>query len=222
VNNEEIREEIRLPAERWEAMAATCAAHIAGEQKGRNPISVKAKEYRGFLYAVFAVMYGSYGDTRKPVIDAYRLVPPAMHTGDTTTVYRDVRKINADQSDNTGLIVKVGNDLLVCSKRVKFILDLPGTCLPITEAKRYDNGCRSKGWRSFFKGKEPEWFSLRGHPVAVYRGHRTLGSDSAVLFWQANGAIKELAIASDVPLEPLTDDHDQRVAPAGCGQIALF
>lgn len=61
---------------------------------------------------------------------------------------------------------------------------------------------RRRGWRSlWFGGKEPEWFSVEGHPVAVYRRHKTLGNDRAVLLWKHKAEILEFALCDDLLLD---------------------
>lgn len=104
---------------------------------------------------------------------------------------------------------------------MRFILDLPETRpLSLAEAAACDESLRKSGWRSlWYRGQEPEWFSLRGHPVVVYRGHETLGDDMAVLLWKHEGAVHELAIDGDVPLD---EAEETAPPPAGCVQLALF
>jgi hypothetical protein len=215
---------IRVQAERWQRIAQAYSAHLTAEHKGHKPIPVRTAEYGGFLYTAFSVMYGPYGEARKPYIDAYRLLPTSVYVGETTLVYHDEEAIQAglrERGEHTGLIVSANGRLMVCAERVWFILDLPGTPpLSLVEAKSHDECQRKSGWRAlWFRGKEPEWFSLRGHPVAVYRGHETLGDDHAVLFWKLDGEIHELSIDSDVSLSP---PEELRTVPSDEGQLALF
>lgn len=215
---------IRVQAERWQRIAQAYSAHLTAEHKGHKPIPVRTAEYGGFLYTAFSVMYGPYGEARKPYIDAYRLLPTSVYVGETTLVYHDEEAIQAglrERGEHTGLIVSANGRLMVCAERVRFILDLPGTPpLSLVEAKSHDECQRKSGWRAlWFRGKEPEWFSLRGHPVAVYRGHETLGDDHAVLFWKLDGEIHELSIDSDVSLSP---PEELRTVPSDEGQLALF
>jgi hypothetical protein len=181
----------------------------------------------GFAYTAFGIIWGPYGGRMPPQIDAYRLLPQSMYAGDTTLVYYDKKAIEAghrERGDHIGLIVAVRGELMVCAERVRFILDLPGTCpLSLAEAKDYDERHRSSGWRAlWFEGREPEWFSLSGHPVAVYRSHRTLGNDHAVLLWRRGAEIHELAIAKDVPLEPQVNGQNKMNFAVPVGQMALF
>lgn len=215
---------IRVQAERWQRIAQAYSAHLTAEHKGHKPIPMRTAEYGGFLYTAFSVMYGPYGEARKPYIDAYRLLPTSVYVGETTLVYHDEEAIQAglrERGEHTGLIVSVNGKWMVCAERVRFILDLPGTPpLSLVEAKSHDECQRKSGWRAlWFRGKEPEWFSLRGHPVAVYRGHETLGDDHAVLFWKLDGEIHELSIDSDVSLSP---PEELRTVPSDEGQLALF
>lgn len=215
---------IRVQAERWQRIAQAYSAHLTAKHKGHKPIPVRTAEYGGFLYTAFSVMYGPYGEARKPYIDAYRLLPTSVYVGETTLVYHDEEAIQAglrERGEHTGLIVSVNGKWMVCAERVRFILDLPGTPpLSLVEAKSHDECQRKSGWRAlWFRGKELEWFSLRGHPVAVYRGHETLGDDHAVLFWKLDGEIHELSIDSDVSLSP---PEELRTVPSDEGQLALF
>ncbi|WP_126448397.1 hypothetical protein [Sulfuricystis multivorans] len=214
---------ILIPAEKWVAIAASNSCHLAVEHKGNKPLPVRIASYEGFLYTSFSVSYGPYGDAKKPCIDAYRLLPESMYIGDTTTAYHDEAAIQAglrERGDLTGLIVSVGGERMVCAQKVQFLLDLPCTRpLSQDEAAAYDERHRKMGWRSlWFNGKTPEWWWLRGHPVAVYRAHRTLGTDMAVLLWKAHGEIHELAIDSDV----LSPPEELRTVPSDEGQLALF
>lgn len=217
-----------VPAELWQQIASANSCHLAVEQKASRPVSVRTAEYGGFLYTAFGALHGPFGEARKPYVDAYRLLPASMYTGETTLAYHDEEAIRAgqrDRGDHSGLIVSANGKLMVCAERVWFILDLPGTPpLPLVEAKSHDKCQRKSGWRAlWFRGKEPEWFSLRGHPVAVYRGHETLGDCHAVLLWKNNGKIQELSIADDVALSPPVEET---IVPSGAtapgGQLALF
>jgi len=218
----------QIPAEQWEAMAAANSCHLAAEHKGKGnkPLPVRTVEYGGFLYTAFSAMYGPYGEARKPYVDAYRLLPKLLYAGETTLVYHDEEAIQAglrERGEHTGLIVSVNGKWMVCAGRVRFVLGLPGTCpLSLADAKDYDERQRRSGWRAlWFGGREPEWFSLHGHPVAVYREHDTLGDDHAVLVWKHNGEIRELSIDDDVILSP-PEELQTRSGAAPEGQLALF
>lgn len=217
---------IQVPAERWEKIAEAYSTHIAVEHKGKKPIPVRSAEDGGFIYTVFSVSYGPWG-TRQPSIEAWRLLPASMYTGDATTVYHDKAAIEAglrERGDHTGLIVSANGKLMVCAERVRFLMGLPETRqLSLAQAKDHDERQRRSGWRAlWFGGKEPEWFSLRGHPVAVYRDHDTLGDDHAVLLWKGNGQIHELSIANDVVLSPVEELTVPSVVATPEGQLALF
>ncbi|MBU9211668.1 hypothetical protein [Burkholderia multivorans] len=218
---------IQIPAEHWEAMAAANSCHMAAEHKGNKPLPVRTAEYGGFLYTAFATMWGRYGGAIQPYVDAYRLLPPSVYTGETTLVYHDEKAIKAglrERGDHTGLIVSANGKLMVCAEGVRFILGLPGTRpLSLAEAKDYDERQRRSGWRAlWFSGKEPEWFSLRGHPVAVYRDHSTLHEDHAVLLWKAKGEIHELSIDDDVVLSLAEELQTAPSVATPEGQLALF
>ncbi|MDR9154963.1 hypothetical protein FEP40_05841 [Burkholderia multivorans] len=171
---------IQVPAERWESMAAAYSCHMAVEHKGNKPVPVRTAEYGGLLYTAFAIMRGRYGGATQPYVEAYRLVPKSLYTGETTLVYHDKKAIEdglRERGDLTGLIVSANGELMVCAERVWFVMDLPSTRpLSLAEAEDYDARQRKSGWRAlWFAGKEPEWFSLRGHPVAEsHRGSRRL------------------------------------------------
>jgi len=213
-----------VPAELWQQIASANSCHLAVEQKGGRPVSVRTAEYGGFLYTAFGALYGPFGEARKPYVDAYRLLPMSMYAGETTLVYHDneaIREGRRERGDHAGLIVSVKGKLMVCADKVRFLMDLPGTRpLSLAEAMSYDEGERGAGWRAlWYGGKEPDWFSLQGHPVAVYRGHKTLDDDRAVLLWKHDGAIHELGIDDDVLLDGV---DRERVPAASNAQLALF
>ncbi|GLW61508.1 hypothetical protein Hthe01_18570 [Hydrogenophilus thermoluteolus] len=227
---------VHVPAEHWERIAEEAySAQIAAEHKDKGkPIPVRTAAYGGYLYTVFGVQHGPWGK-KLPSINAWRLVPLIAYDGETTTVYHDEEEIRAGlrkRGDMTGLIVSVKGKMMVCAEMVQFLLGLPRTRpLSLAEAQAYDARQRRFGWRSlWFQGKEPEWFSLRGHPVAVYRGHRTLGNDAAVLLWQHEGEVKELHLAAeDVALDPLGARREEEdvletleTAAEPSGQLLLF
>jgi hypothetical protein len=216
---------IRLPAEQWQSMAEASSCQLAAEHRGKSPVPVRVVQYRGASYVVFSVMWGAYGSVPEPQIGAWRLSPLSLYEGSTTTVYHDEETIRAglrERGDHTGLIVSANGKLMVCAQQVKFYQGLP-TTRPLTqeEAEDYDTQCRTSGWRGlWFCGKEPKWYSLHGHPVAVYRGHKTLGTDHAVLLWRADGDIHELSIHHSVRLAPACPVHAGK--PALVGQMELF
>jgi hypothetical protein len=90
-------------------------------------------------------------------------------------------------------MVSIKGKLMVCAQKLRIFMGLPGTRpLSLAEASAHDEHERSMGWRAlWFESRTPEWFSLSGHPVAVYRHHKTLGEDHAVLIWKSRGAIDE-------------------------------
>ena len=217
---------IRVQAERWEALAAANSCHLAIGHKGNKPVPVRVAEYGGFLYTVFATITGPYGGAVPPHVEAYRLVPPSLYAGETTLVYHDEKAIQSGRrkrGDKTGLIVAVNGKSMVCADRVRFVMDLPGTRpLSLADAKDYDERQRKYGWRAlWFSGKEPEWFSLRGHPVAVYRDHSTLHEDHAVLLWKTKGEIHEISIDDVILSQPEELQTTPSVAIPE-GQLALF
>jgi hypothetical protein len=222
---------ILVPAEQWETMASANSCQIAAEQQcacegsGLKPVPVRTAEYGGYLYTAFATIYGPYGAARKPCVEAYRLLPRSMYSGETTSVYHDEGTIRSglrERGDHTGLIVSVRGNKMVCADKVRFLMDLPGTRpLSQVEAVAFDERERVFGWRSgWFKAAMPEWFSLKGHPVARYTGHRTLGNNHAVLFWRLGGTIQELSIAHDVALSATLQQGNAAFEMEG--QLALF
>lgn len=223
--------QILIPAEQWETMASANSCQIAAEQQcacegsGLKPVPVRTAEYGGYLYTAFSATYGPYGAARQPCVEAYRLLPRSMYSGETTSVYHDAEAIRSrlrERGDHTGLIVSVRGAKMVCADKVRFLMDLPGTRpLSQVEAVAFDERERVFGWRSgWFKGALPEWFSLKGHPVARYTGHRTLGNNHEALFWKLGGAIQELSIADDVALFAL--ERRAVAADEPEGQLALF
>ena len=223
--------QILVPAEQWETMASANSCQIAADQQcacegsGHKLVPVRTAEYGGYLYTAFATIYGPYGVARKPCVEAYRLLPRSMYSGETTSVYHDAEAIRSglrDRGDHTGLIVSVRGNKMVCADKVRFLMDLPGTRpLSQTEAESYDERQRDYGWRAgWFKGALPEWFSLKGHPVARYRGHATIGNNHASLFWMLGGAIQELSIADDVAL--FAPERWTVAVGEPEGQLALF
>lgn len=216
-----------VPAERWLGITKAYSAQIAGEHRGGKPIPVRTATYNGFLYTVFSIVHGQYGP-KPPRIEAYRLLPPSQYTGETTLVYHDEKAIQVglrERGDHAGLIVSVNGKSMVCAQRVWFVLGLPGTRpLSLAEAVDYDSSQRRFGWRAlWFSGKEPAWFSLRGHPVAVYHDRATFHDDHAVMLWKANGEILELSIDGSVSLSPPEElQTAPSVAATTEGQLVLL
>jgi hypothetical protein len=213
---------VRLPAEQWERLAEASSCQLAAEHRGKSPVPVRAVKYLGASYVVFRVMWGGYGSVPEPEIRAWKLWPLSLYEGSATTVYHDEEAIRAglrERGDHTGLIVTVNGKQMVCAQEVRFILGLPTTRpMGLNEAEDYDAQCRSSGWRAlWFRGKEPKWYSLHGHPVAVYRGHGTLGTDHAVLLWGSDGTVHEMSIHHSVSLDPACAGK-----PALVGQMVLF
>jgi hypothetical protein len=218
---------ISVAAEYWEEIAsATSCDRLVEEKKHDKPVSVRTVQHRGGLYTAFATVFGPYAAAFKPRIDAYRLLPASAYDGHTTTVGQLREAVDAglrERDDHTGLVVSVRGRLMVCAERVRFVLALP-TTKPLTksEAQSYDEIQRRCGWRSaWFPGQEPEWFALERHPVVVYRGHRTLGDDYAVLLWKYRGAIHELFIR-DVPLSPIAETPRADSTHPPEDQLSLF
>lgn len=220
--------DVVIPAEQWERLSEHSSVMELEKHRGkRGPVPVNGAEHRGWLYAIFGVIYGSYTLGKKPSIDSWLLVPPEMYAGETTTAYHDEKAIRAglrERGDHTGLIVSVGGRLMACAQRVRFLCGLPSTTqLSMAEAKAHDEEASASGWRAlWFDGKEPEWRSLGGHPVAVYRGHKTLGTNRAVLLWRYDAeAVAELAIGEDVPLDK-APEASPSASQGWYGQMALF
>lgn len=214
---------ISLPAEKWEEYAQACSAQILIETKKGTPAPVRAVQHGGHLYTVLSVRYGPYGDARCGIVHAWKLLPVEIYQGETTWVYHDEAAIRAGlrkRGDHAGLIVSVNGKLMVCAEKAVFHRDLPTTKpLSLAEAMNYDERQRRSGWRAlWFRRKEPEWFSLRGHPVAVYRGHKSLGDDFAVLLWNGSGQIHDLPIAVGVKLSPA----ESAAAISQAVQMVLF
>lgn len=214
-----------IPAEEWRRIAETAySTDKAIEHTGSGPVPVRSAQYGGHLYVVFSILHGPYGINSQPWIEAWRLLPEAMYTGETTLVYNDKHAIQAGlrkRGDHTGLVVSVQGRRMVCAERVRFTLGLPGTRpLSFEEAKAADERRRTSGWISLrFSGIEPEWFSLQGHPVALYRG---ADGDFATLLWKHRRMTYEMPIAGDVPLSPIWHLGDTPKRRVDEEQLALF
>lgn len=218
---------ILIAAELWDVFAEANSCQQAAEQKANRPVSVHTFDYGGFLHTVFSTIWGPYGEARKSIIDAYQLWPSALYSGETTLVYHDEEAIASGQrqrGDSTGLIVSVKGRLMVCAEKQRFLKGLPGTRpLSPAEADAFEEKSRQSGWRAlWYPGKLPEWRSLSGHPVALYRDHATTGEDRAILLWEDRDGIREMGIAGDVVLESaVSDRHFRRQAPQ-LSQMELF
>lgn len=219
---------IVLPAQQWERLSEHCSAMIAADHRGnRGPVLVHRAEHRGWLYAIFGVTYGPYTQSDKPSIDAWRLLPPEVYAGETTTAYHDEKAIRAglrERGDHTGLIVSVDGTLMVCERRVKFLCGLPST-RPLTtaEAMAHEEKASRSGWRAlWFAGVSPEFRSLGGHPVVVYQPHATLGTSSTVMLWRYDGRVAEMSIVPDVPLEEAIVESSGNHSTVGFEQMSMF
>lgn len=214
--------QVQIAAEQWEVYAESNSCMNASEQKDNKPVSVKTFEYGGFIHTSFATMYGAYGIERKPVINAYKLLPVAMYEGETTLVYHDHEAISAglrQRGDSTGLIVSVGGALVVCVERVNFLKGIPGTRpLSLSEAKAFNERAGASGWRALrYSGASTKWFSLQGHPVVLYESWQK--ENCAVLFWRAAGGIREMSISEEIDLSPKDESFS---APETNGQLCMF
>lgn len=102
---------VEIPLERWEEMTSCFSADIAVEQDDyQTPVSVRTTQYNGWLYTSFGVVFGSIGHQSRPRLDAWKLVPLGMYTGETTTRYHDEDAIRAgtrSRGSLLGLIVSV-------------------------------------------------------------------------------------------------------------------
>jgi len=212
---------ITVPAEQWALFSKTCACSTAAEHKGDKPMSLRTFDHGAFSYASFSVNYGPWGGRNSLLIGAYKLLPESLYAGETTIVYHDEAAIKAglrDRGDLTGLIVSCKGKRLVCADKVDFLMGLPKTqCLSFHEAEAYDDETRHHGWRLlFYSCANREWFSLEGHPVALYR--KDQDNSQSVLFWKSEGKVHELSLQKGLQLSPLAQSAD----PAVEGQLALF
>lgn len=220
--------QISVPVEQWEGFAKSNSCSNAVEQKGGKPVSVRTFSYGGFIYTSFGTMFGSYGSGIKPTIYAYKLLPESLYQGVTTPIYHDDEAIKngaRERGDMIGLVVSVAGKLAVCAEKVDFLCGLPSTRpLSIEEAKAFNTTQEDAGWRSLFYDGSCSWFTLNGHPVAVYEKER---NSSAVLFWRGGGSVQEMSIADDVELSSIEMACvGALVAQAGIpdqhGQLGLF
>lgn len=223
--------QIIVPVEQWVGFTKSNSCSNAVEQKGAKPVSVRTFSYGGFIYTSFGTMFGGYSSGKlKPTIYAYKLLPESHYQGVTTTIYHDEEAIASGlrERDNlTGLVVSVAGKLAVCAEKVDFLCGLPGTRpLSTEEARAFNTVQEGDGWRSHWYDGSCSWFTLNGHPVAVYKNEEC-GSSHAALFWRERGSIQEMSIADDVELFPIEmDGVGALVAQAGIadrnGQIELF
>lgn len=222
--------QISVPVEQWEGFAKSNSCSNAVEQKGGKPVSVRTFSYNGFIYTSFGTMYGSYSNSKlKPTIQAYKLLPESLYPGVTTPIYHDEDAIASglrERGDLTGLIVSVAGKMAVCAEKVDFLCGLPGTRpIAIEEAKDFNAEQEGSGWRSQWYEGVCSWFTLNGHPVAIYESE---DHDShAVLFWKGMGLIQEMSIADDIELSPIEmSGVGAMVVQAGIpgqhGQLELF
>ncbi|NVZ11549.1 hypothetical protein HW932_20070 [Allochromatium humboldtianum] len=229
-------QEIQLAAEVWEECRKAYSAHRFLEQQSKDkPCGVATFEYQGYLYTVFGVCHGPYGNPVWGRIMAYRLVPEATFNGETTFVYHDEDAIAAGRrarGDHTGLIVLVKGTRMVCEKAVSFRRGLP-TTRPISrqEAERHEQQSQGMGWRAhFWKGIHPSWKSLQGHPVALYEKQE---ERLAMLLWKHGRHVEELPLSDDLELDPLESvssalndealiQRRQPMARVPMEQLALF
>lgn len=203
-------EKIVIPAGRWGRMAKINSVDRAVEQSNRNPkpVSVRTEAFNGFLYTAFGVFYGPWGKGTYPTVYAYRLLPPAAFSGETTIVYHDEVAIEAglrERGDHRGLIVHVSGKPMVCAEPVHFLCGLPEpeARVSLDAAVKHEQEWGQWGWRAMsFPNQEPEWFSLEGHLVVRYEGPQT---HVQVLLWQQEGRVRDFWLSRDVELSPLEE-----------------
>ncbi len=196
---------INVSAEIWFRLAGANSAKRAALGNKDAPLKVKHAEYGGFLYTTFSVTYGGYGATERPRLDAIRLLPVGMWSGEVFETIKQLdRRIERDErlrGSYLGLMVEVYGEKMVCAKASTFVMGLPKTRpVSLDDAESYDRKQARAGWRAiFFKGAKTSWASLEGHPVIVYENHRT-GARRSVLVWRDGKSTRDLIIGDDVPL----------------------
>lgn len=219
-----------LQAAAWEQMAEANSVSRCAEQSSKNPkpVSVKTKGFGGYLYTAFATMYGSWGGSTQPTVSAYKLVPESVYDGETTVVYHDEDAVIAGlrkRSDHRGLIVRAQGRLMVCAEPVKFLCDLPEPqyAIDLATAKSHEAKARQYGWRSIRCSRvEPEWYSLRGHPVNRYVHD---GRVYQSLLWFYQGRIQDFWLDSDVELSSVDELYTTKASapqPRRAEQLGLF
>lgn len=157
-----------LAGQEWIEMADICAAQELSEGSKDVTPSVKAKQFKGFLYAVT-----SYCSGRNYEVNAWQLIPESLYSGITMNKV-DWAKVHAEERYGYGYLgqrVKVDGKVMILAKPVNFLRALP-TVAPISmeQAQAYDAQCRPMGWRPTCYGDSPKisWHTLAGHPVVIY------------------------------------------------------
>lgn len=131
--------EIRVHSQDWNELAKTYSGMAAAGQKGNDLVRVKSVEHKGFLYTSFSVRYTPEGHAFPSSVRAYRLFPPAMFAGETTTICHDEKAILAgrrQRGDATGLIVSVNGTPMVCAQAIHFLKDESLTAATAAEIKQ--------------------------------------------------------------------------------------
>lgn len=157
-----------LAGQEWNEMADICSAQALSEAGKDVTPSVKAKQFKGFLYAVTSYCSGPNNE-----VNAWQLIPESLYSGVTMNKV-DWVKVHAEVRYGyayLGLRVKVDGKVMILAKPVNFLRALP-TVAPISmeQAQAYDAQCRTMGWRPNCYGDSPKisWHKLAGHPVVVY------------------------------------------------------
>lgn len=223
-----------IPAERWERFSKADSSCQALSQKNKQPIAVRTFEHEGRIFTSFRVSPKWYGETEKPCIEAWRLLPVSHYHGETTTLYHGNAAIaigphlpgRHQSRDLNGLIVLVSGEPMVCVEREKFLMTLP-TTPPLSQDEAVTHGANSKRWCSAwlkisFKGKIAQWFSLKGHPVALFCNESTAEGNCAVLFWKEETHIRELFIRDDVRLDAAWPVEREKTKFFSTRQMKLF
>lgn len=191
---------VSLPAQVWELFSNAYSGDLLSEAGKNETVNVRAQEFEGFLYTVTSLCSG--GLSGRSEANAWQLVPELMYMGTTFTCldWDEQVRNGRRRGDYTGFKLKVKGSPMVCVKPVRFVAT-PPTVTPIAleVAERINTESSSMGWRSHhYKGIEPSWGFLSGHPVAVYEKGDSLVK---LLFWRNGRRIEEFRVHGDQLLD---------------------
>jgi len=187
-----------VPLQVWKKMANTNVCQKLSEIP-EKPINVKAFMYQKQLCVAASVCYSNIGKSDSSYIDACILEPDETYPDAVEFFKTILMEERRKYGFYKGVRVNVLGKTYQMGKQQRIYAGLP-TVSPISlyEAKEYIKK-NPLGWRSlYYDGQEPVWYSLTGHPVAVYckDDYRT-----HMLLWRNGEEIVETNLNDEYELE---------------------
>ncbi|MBV7542155.1 hypothetical protein [Acidovorax sp. sic0104] len=186
-----------------ETFKALALVHSSSSLMGKDPDGVgfvRATTYAGKLFTTLAYHWWSLS---RCTVEAYELMEPDRFTGPTTVNGFNSAMIRGQwmDTDFTGLLVQVDGANMVCARRQRFEAGLPtGEPMSFRDALAYSDAQKSLGWRTKYRARHPQVFSVNGHPVFKYQDPAS-GHCDLVLLWKHDHLVEEIRLDRSAKLD---------------------